>query len=59
MSLKTKVFFLVFFPILLLTLSVLEFSESLNPKTGFIVTLLSALSGLVVNRFKRNKKDTY
>ncbi|MGG1686884.1 hypothetical protein [Pseudalkalibacillus sp. NRS-1564] len=59
MSLKTKVFFLVFFPILLLTLSVLEFSESLNPTTGFIVTLLSALSGLVVNRFKRNKKDTY
>ena len=59
MRLKIKIFFLVFFPLLLLALSILKVSGNLNPTTGFIVTLLSALSGLVVNRFKRNKKDTY
>ncbi len=57
MSLKTKVFFLILLPLLLITLSILKFSGNLNETTGLIVVLLCALSGLVVNRLNKKYKN--
>ncbi|WP_169525531.1 hypothetical protein [Pseudalkalibacillus hwajinpoensis] len=57
MSLKTKVS-LILLPLLFITLSILKFSGNLNATIGFLVVLLSGLSGLLVNRFSRENKNT-
>jgi hypothetical protein len=56
MSLNIKIF-VVFLPLLFIVLSILRGSGNLNEQTGLIVVFLSALTGLVVNRFNnKNKK---
>jgi hypothetical protein len=49
---------LILFPLLFIVLSFLKFSGNLNAETGLIVVFLSALTGLVVNRFNTKIKNT-